>query len=357
MAAFSYDKHNSFRLDSSLMFLISDTTEQSVHDFDKPYFSSQDQADPTVEALSSANTSTDSTSITKIITGIRNSSSSAASAKYQQVTNSMEKRKNNFPQSHSKVKGKKPKNETSSDNVDEGSISLKTEGKLIKRRSRRSADNDKKKKKSCGAEARRDSAPSTGYVYVRARRGQATDSHSLAERVRREQIRERMELLQALVPGCDKIAGKAVMLDHVINYVQTLQNQIEFLSLKIASSDPMFNDYAYGMNSSAFVVEPAIQNERLISLEATNEPSVQQQNHIQATNDIFNTSDGYSFCGEQNHCQAANSIFKTYTTDDYSLIDTSTFIQQAAQMPTIMSQYQPQSHSGFANNVSFLHLP
>ncbi|WOH10681.1 hypothetical protein DCAR_0730151 [Daucus carota subsp. sativus] len=164
------------------------------------------------------------------------------------------------------VKGKKPKNETSSDNVDEGSISLRTEVKQDKRRGRRSADNDKKKKKkSCGAEGRRNSAP-TGYVYVRARRGQATDSHSLAERVRREQIRERMELLQALVPGCDKIAGKAVMLDHVINYVQTLQNQIEFLSLRIASSDPMFNDYAYGMNSSAFVVEPAIQNEQYVEM-------------------------------------------------------------------------------------------
>ena len=81
------------------------------------------------------------------------------------------------------VKGKKPKNETSSDNVDEGSISLRTEVKQDKRRGRRSADNDKKKKKkSCGAEGRRNSAP-TGYVYVRARRGQATDSHSLAERV------------------------------------------------------------------------------------------------------------------------------------------------------------------------------
>nr|XP_017217488.1 PREDICTED: transcription factor bHLH137-like [Daucus carota subsp. sativus] len=261
MAAFSYDKHNSFRLDSSLMFLISDTTDQSVHDFYKPYLSPHDQADPTAEVLSSANTSTDSNIMTKISTSIRNSSSSPVSAKYEQVTNPMAKRKNNFQQPHSKVKGKKPKNETSSDNVDEGSISLRTEVKQDKRRGRRSADNDKKKKKkSCGAEGRRNSAP-TGYVYVRARRGQATDSHSLAERVRREQIRERMELLQALVPGCDKIAGKAVMLDHVINYVQTLQNQIEFLSLRIASSDPMFNDYAYGMNSSAFVVEPAIQNE------------------------------------------------------------------------------------------------
>ncbi|KAH9329325.1 hypothetical protein KI387_001433, partial [Taxus chinensis] len=43
------------------------------------------------------------------------------------------------------------------------------------------------------------------YIHVRARRGQATDSHSLAERVRREKIRERMKKLHELVPGCSKV--------------------------------------------------------------------------------------------------------------------------------------------------------
>ncbi|KAK1320292.1 Transcription factor bHLH75 [Acorus calamus] len=64
-------------------------------------------------------------------------------------------------------------------------------------------------------------------VHVRARRGQATDSHSLAERVRREKINERMRCLQALVPGCYKTMGMAVVLDEIINYVQSLQNQVE----------------------------------------------------------------------------------------------------------------------------------
>ncbi|KAL3819884.1 hypothetical protein ACJIZ3_005789 [Penstemon smallii] len=44
------------------------------------------------------------------------------------------------------------------------------------------------------------------YVHVRARRGQATDSHSLAERARREKINARMKLLQELVPGCNKVS-------------------------------------------------------------------------------------------------------------------------------------------------------
>ncbi|GFZ16836.1 BR enhanced expression 3 [Actinidia rufa] len=41
-------------------------------------------------------------------------------------------------------------------------------------------------------------------VHVRARRGQATDSHSLAERVRRGKINERLKCLQGIVPGCYK---------------------------------------------------------------------------------------------------------------------------------------------------------
>nr|BAK00465.1 predicted protein [Hordeum vulgare subsp. vulgare] len=47
--------------------------------------------------------------------------------------------------------------------------------------------------------------PKQDFIHVRARRGQATDSHSLAERARREKITERMKILQDLVPGCNKL--------------------------------------------------------------------------------------------------------------------------------------------------------
>ncbi|XP_020233509.1 transcription factor bHLH137 [Cajanus cajan] len=96
--------------------------------------------------------------------------------------------------------------------------------------------------------------PPTGYIHVRARRGQATDSHSLAERVRREKISERMKTLQRLVPGCDKVTGKALVLDEIINYVQSLQNQVEFLSMKLASVNPMFFDLA--MDLDTLLVRP-----------------------------------------------------------------------------------------------------
>ncbi|XP_019149816.1 PREDICTED: transcription factor bHLH49-like isoform X2 [Ipomoea nil] len=80
--------------------------------------------------------------------------------------------------------------------------------------------------------------PKEDYIHIRARRGQATNSHSLAERVRREKISERMKFLQDLVPGCNKVTGKAVMLDEIINYVQSLQRQVEFLSMKLATVNP-----------------------------------------------------------------------------------------------------------------------
>ncbi|KAB5537559.1 hypothetical protein DKX38_015092 [Salix brachista] len=129
------------------------------------------------------------------------------------------------------------------------------------------------------------------YIHVRARRGQATDSHSLAERARREKISERMKILQDLVPGCNKdriikardlgsnkpefstvkvmeyfertllrfvsssstltfigmkfdkadVIGKALVLDEIINYIQSLQHQVEFLSMKLEAVNTRVN--------------------------------------------------------------------------------------------------------------------
>jgi len=50
---------------------------------------------------------------------------------------------------------------------------------------------------------------------------------------RREKISERMKVLQDLVPGCNKVIGKASVLDEIINYIQSLQCQVEFLSMKL----------------------------------------------------------------------------------------------------------------------------
>ncbi|XP_006647763.2 transcription factor bHLH63-like [Oryza brachyantha] len=124
----------------------------------------------------------------------------------------------------------------------------------------------------------------TDYIHVRARRGQATDSHSLAERVRRERISERMRYLQELVPGCNKVTGKAGMLDEIINYVQSLQKQVEFLSMKIAASNPVVNfnivEDLFGRQLSQAACNPAALPAMTLPIEQV-EPSCLQMGPLQ----------------------------------------------------------------------------
>ncbi|CAI0377118.1 unnamed protein product [Linum tenue] len=104
-----------------------------------------------------------------------------------------------------------------------------------KRKEREKKGKGSSKKSKSAANENSEQLP---YVHVRARRGQATDSHSLAERARREKINARMKLLQELVPGCNKISGTALVLDEIINHVQSLQRQVEVLSMKLAAVNP-----------------------------------------------------------------------------------------------------------------------
>ncbi|XP_042011541.1 transcription factor bHLH137-like [Salvia splendens] len=140
---------------------------------------------------------------------------------------------------------------------------------------------DKREVKGKKQKKIKDDEEKKGYIHVRARRGQATDSHSLAERVRRERISERMKLLQTLVPGCDKVTGKALMLDEIINYVQSLQNQVEFLSMKLASVNPMF--YDFGVDLESFMARP---NQDLSDLPSPM-PSMQECSPTTANNTNF----------------------------------------------------------------------
>ncbi|XP_010250561.1 PREDICTED: transcription factor bHLH137-like isoform X2 [Nelumbo nucifera] len=146
-------------------------------------------------------------------------------------------------------KRKKKKNgDGSCSNFAESSKDVR-EGKSKRQRKCSSASKDAEEDKRRADKKVGEEAP-TGYIHVRARRGQATDSHSLAERVRREKISERMKMLQGLVPGCDKITGKAHMLDEIINYVRSLQSQVEFLSMKLASASPIFYDFGADLDAS-----------------------------------------------------------------------------------------------------------
>ncbi|KAJ1421954.1 Myc-type, basic helix-loop-helix [Sesbania bispinosa] len=65
---------------------------------------------------------------------------------------------------------------------------------------------------------------------IRAKRGCATHPRSIAERVRRTKISERMRKLQDLVPNMDKQTNTSDMLDLAVEYIKDLQNQVQTLS-------------------------------------------------------------------------------------------------------------------------------
>ncbi|KAH6818992.1 hypothetical protein C2S51_002595 [Perilla frutescens var. frutescens] len=63
-----------------------------------------------------------------------------------------------------------------------------------------------------------------------SKRGRAAEVHNLSERRRRDRINEKMRALQELIPNCNK-ADKASMLDEAIEYLKTLQLQVQIMSM------------------------------------------------------------------------------------------------------------------------------
>jgi hypothetical protein len=65
---------------------------------------------------------------------------------------------------------------------------------------------------------------------IRAKRGCATHPRSIAERVRRTRISERIRKLQELVPNMDKQTNTADMLDLAVDYIKELQQQVKVIN-------------------------------------------------------------------------------------------------------------------------------
>ncbi|KAK7278853.1 hypothetical protein RJT34_23891 [Clitoria ternatea] len=77
--------------------------------------------------------------------------------------------------------------------------------------------------------------PDSVPCKIRAKRGCATHPRSIAERMRRTRISERMRKLQELVPNMDKQTNTADMLDLAVEYIKDLQKQFKTLSEKRAN--------------------------------------------------------------------------------------------------------------------------
>ncbi|KAK8501709.1 hypothetical protein V6N12_002447 [Hibiscus sabdariffa] len=64
-----------------------------------------------------------------------------------------------------------------------------------------------------------------------SKRSRAAEVHNLSERRRRDRINEKMRALQELIPNCNKV-DKASMLDEAIEYLKTLQLQVQIMSMR-----------------------------------------------------------------------------------------------------------------------------
>ncbi|XP_055832167.1 transcription factor PIF1-like isoform X2 [Solanum dulcamara] len=62
-----------------------------------------------------------------------------------------------------------------------------------------------------------------------AKKSRAAEVHNLSERKRRDRINEKMKALQELIPRCNK-SDKASMLDEAIEYLKSLQLQVQMMS-------------------------------------------------------------------------------------------------------------------------------
>ncbi|XP_037443305.1 transcription factor PHYTOCHROME INTERACTING FACTOR-LIKE 13-like isoform X1 [Triticum dicoccoides] len=70
-----------------------------------------------------------------------------------------------------------------------------------------------------------------------ARRSRAAEVHNLSERRRRDRINEKMRALQELIPHCNK-TDKASMLDEAIEYLKTLQMQVQMMWMGSGMAPP-----------------------------------------------------------------------------------------------------------------------
>ncbi|KAE8720157.1 Detected protein of confused Function [Hibiscus syriacus] len=150
--------------------------------------------------------------------------------------------------------------------------------------------------------------PPTSFVHVRARRGQATDSHSLAERARRKKISERMKILQCLVPGCEKVCSYV----HLSGEHFPDSFHVWFFCMNIDSVNeacfcgPMF--YDFGVDLEASTVKPERVKSEASTTTVVLVPCPQQSNPTQASTFVDSTTSTFSLSSNYPLLNASSSL-------------------------------------------------
>ncbi|KAG6426984.1 hypothetical protein SASPL_111223 [Salvia splendens] len=78
-----------------------------------------------------------------------------------------------------------------------------------------------------------------GCGSASTKRSRAAEVHNLSERRRRDRINEKMRALQELIPRCNK-SDKASMLDEAIEYLKSLQLQVQMMSMSCGMVPMMY---------------------------------------------------------------------------------------------------------------------
>jgi len=92
-----------------------------------------------------------------------------------------------------------------------------------------------------------------------ARRSRAAEVHNLSERRRRDRINEKMRALQELIPHCNK-TDKASMLDEAIEYLKSLQLQLQMMGVHQYMQRMVASPHVASMPRMPFLAPPAVQS-------------------------------------------------------------------------------------------------
>ncbi|CAN1269949.1 Transcription factor PIF1 [Linum perenne] len=96
-----------------------------------------------------------------------------------------------------------------------------------------------RKRKGIDEEAECHSEKKQARGSTSTKRSRAAEVHNLSERRRRDRINEKMKALQELIPRCNK-SDKASMLDEAIEYLKSLQLQVQMMSMGCSMVPMMF---------------------------------------------------------------------------------------------------------------------
>ncbi|XP_043689480.1 transcription factor PIF5-like isoform X1 [Telopea speciosissima] len=88
-----------------------------------------------------------------------------------------------------------------------------------------------------------------------SRRSRAAEVHNLSERRRRDRINEKMRALQELIPHCNK-SDKASMLDEAIEYLKSLQLQLQIMCMGSGMAPMMFPGVQHYMSRMGMGIGP-----------------------------------------------------------------------------------------------------